>query len=143
MDAPYKLVVELPRLMPSMAFNNEGLHFYWYTEGGGEGVYKTTSNDGGVSFQKRTMINPHGRHPQVISAADKTILVWDETFKTDSTYIDRIGIKFENEPNEYISSFENNADHPVLAKLNDKNVLVVWAESMGRKQWISYKIVSK
>lgn len=131
-----------PHTGPSMASNSKGLHFYWFTAGGGDGVYTTSTRDGGEHFASRTLINPHARHPQVISAKNEDlVLVWDETFKTDSTYLDRIGFGRGNNPVEYISKETINSDHPVLTELPNGGIVVVWVESNNGKSSIRYRVM--
>ena len=132
-----------PHTGPSMAHNSNGLHFFWFTAGGGEGVYTTRIVDGGTQFPERSLINPHARHPQVISTKNNDlVLVWDETFKTDSAYVDRIGITIGESKKKYISAEEVNSDHPVLSELGDSRILVVWAQAGIGKPSIQYKVVS-
>ena len=135
-----------PHTGPSMASTSEGLHFFWFTLGGGDGVYSTSTSDKGEQFSKRQLLNSHARHPQAIALKNNNLaIVWDETFKTESTYLDRIGLmirdKSGKDRTEYISSEKNNSDHPVLLEMSDGSILVVWAETSENKKFVRYAII--
>lgn len=132
-----------PHTGPTMAEDQDGLQFYWFTSGGGDGVYSTSTADNGATYTPRILVNPHAQHPQVRSLEGKIVLVWDETFKTDSTYIDRIGMQVGQDERTYISSEEHSSDHPVLSILENGDILLVWVESKRQQVGVKYRLIKK
>ena len=45
-----------------MSEDKDGLNFYWFTMGNGEGVYHTSTKNQGENFAKRTLINKNAKH---------------------------------------------------------------------------------
>lgn len=67
-----------PHSGPSLAITKDGINAVWFTAGGGSGIYNATSNKSG-NFDKRRLITPKGRHPQLISLAnDQLVMVCEE-----------------------------------------------------------------
>lgn len=58
-----------PHTGPSMAANNSGLHFAWFTMGGGGGVYYCHTTGNGLVFSPRQAVSelPSARHPEIVS----------------------------------------------------------------------------
>jgi len=135
-----------PHTGPSMTWDDNGLHLFWFTEGQGEGVYHTTSTNHGESFSPRNLLNAHARHPQATTLSNGNIAVaWDETFKTETSYVDRIGLRLYNNKNhpevQYITGDSLNSKHPVLLSLEDQNIIVAWTQQTADNSHVYYKII--
>jgi hypothetical protein len=79
------------------------------------------------------LINAHARHPQAITLKDgTTVLTWDETFKTEAGFINKIGIQFKSldgiERTKYVTTEKEDCDHAVLVETNDNNVILSWTQ---------------
>lgn len=137
-----------PHTGPTMTQNKEGLHFAWFTMGGGAGVFYANSSDNGGTFSKRNSVsdNPSAKHPQITVVNDRdVVVVWDETVETDGNYFNRIGLQQRVKNGEIVKTIfvsEDNvmATYPIVKTLNDSAVLVAW--SQGSKEGnVCYKIV--
>lgn len=81
-----------PHTGPAMVRNANGLHFAWFTMGGGEGVFYCQSPDNGITYSRKENISalPTAKHPQLaVLAKGDLALVWDEAADTSGN---RIGI---------------------------------------------------
>jgi len=122
-----------PHTGPSITNSKAGVSFFWFTSGGTDGVYTTDLAENTNDFTKRKLINPHARHPQAITLKDGTIvLTWDETFKTEAGFINKIGITFKpvdgTESTEYITTEKEDCNHPVLIETNNNKVILSWTQ---------------
>ena len=87
-----------PHTGPTITEDKDGLNFYWFTMGNGQGVYQTSTNNHGNYFTERKLINSEAKHPQAACLkGGGTALVYEEDFKTDSIFRSRIGISIQNE----------------------------------------------
>ncbi len=133
-----------PHTGPTITSNNKQLDFFWFTMGNGEGVYHTIKKYG-KNFQPRKLINAHARHPQASSLSNgKAVLVWDENFKTNTSYINRIGVMVCNTEKKanYITPMTIDADHPVVLGLNKNKILVAWVQFQNNKSEIVTQLIS-
>lgn len=135
------LINGCPHTGPTMTENKNGLQFFWFTQGNGEGVYHTTKNEN-LTFAKRKSINTHARHPQTTTSNNGVvILVWDENFKTNTTYVNRIGVLGSNNDRIYITPDTVDADHPVVLALANGKSLVAWSQINGNKAEVAYSVL--
>jgi hypothetical protein len=132
-----------PHTGPSMANSNNGLQFFWFTMGGQEATYQTTYANN--AFKPRTQINPHARHPQATTLQDgSTILVWDETFKTDKAYINKIGLMHQTSDSNYVQYLTPDSldcNYPVVNVSATNKVKVSWTQKAGETSKVCYKVV--
>lgn len=137
-----------PHTGPTMTQNKEGLHFAWFTMGGGAGVFYANSPDNGNTFSKRNSVsdNLSAKHPQITAVNDKdVIIVWDETAEIDGNYFNRIGMQQRRQNDEIVKTIfvsEDNvmATFPIIKTLNNSEVLVAWSQG-GKEEKVCYKIV--
>jgi len=122
-----------PHTGPSITNSEKGVSFFWFTSGGTDGVYTTDLAENTNHFTERELINPHARHPQAITLKnDVNVLTWDETFKTENGFIDKIGIKFKNldgtEHIKYVTTINEDCNHPVLVEADNGSVILSWTQ---------------
>jgi hypothetical protein len=125
-----------PHTGPTMTENQNGLHFAWYTSGGGSGVFYANSMDGGKTFSTREIVsdNPTARHPQITTLNNKDVLiVWDESISNGNQYSTLVGLQHRDKKGKivatkYISSKSGNAYFPVVKALNKSQILVAWSQ---------------
>lgn len=137
-----------PHTGPTMTQNKEGLHFAWFTMGGGAGVFYANSPDNGGTFSKRDSVsdNPSAKHPQITVLNDKdVVIVWDETAEIDGNYFNRIGLQHRVKNGKIVKTMfvsEDNvmATFPIIKTLNDSEVLVAWSQG-SKEEKVCYKIV--
>ncbi|RAI98432.1 hypothetical protein LX64_04794 [Chitinophaga skermanii] len=119
-----------PHTGPTMVQNAKGLHFAWFTMGGGEGVFFCSSFTNGNTYtQKENISNVEGaKHPQLgVLSDNKMLLVWDEMVP-NKTGNNRIGIQLKNENGTTIYAGNMSADtgftsFPVLRAYEHKAVV--------------------
>jgi len=122
-----------PHTGPSITNSEKGVSFFWFTSGGTDGVYTTDLSENTNHFTERELINPHARHPQAITLKNGvSVLTWDETFKTEDGFIDKIGIKFQNldgtEHIKYVTTANEDCNHPVLVEAANGSVILSWTQ---------------
>jgi hypothetical protein len=125
-----------PHTGPTMAENKNGLHFSWYTLGGGNGVFYCNSKDFGKTFSMRDSVSgkPSAKHPQITTLPNgDIIIVWDETVKKGEKFNQRVGLQHRTAEGKvistkYITSDDVVADFPVIKAVNDDTVLVAWVQ---------------
>ena len=68
-----------PHTGPSMGETSIGLHYAWFTQGGGAGIYYTFSGKNGEEYAPRKLLTAQGQHPQLLALEnEKVIFVWEE-----------------------------------------------------------------
>jgi hypothetical protein len=141
------IIYGCPHTGPTMTEMNDKLHFFWFTMGGDEGIYHTAKDNQTKRFAKRDLFSPHARHPQTTTLSDGTLaLVWDENFKTEKSYTNRIGLflqKSGKEEKKYITSNQVSADHPVIMGLENDKILVAWVQKEKGQSQVYYKVISR
>lgn len=138
-----------PHTGPTMTENENGLHFAWYTSGGGSGVFYNNSADYGKSFTKREIVSnkPSAKHPQITTLDNKEVLiVWDETTTDGDKIATQIGLQHRNEngkivSTKYISSKNRMSSFPVIKAINKKQFLVAWSQRSDDEN-VFYKIIN-
>jgi hypothetical protein len=138
-----------PHTGPTMTENENGLHFSWYTSGGGSGVFYCNSNDSGKSFSSRNIVSeePSAKHPQITSLDNKDILiVWDETVTENENMSVKIGLQHRDKngkiiTTKFISSENKMATFPIIEVVNQKQFLVAWSQQSTDEN-VYYKIIT-
>ncbi len=128
-----------PHTGPSITNSINGVSFFWFTSGGTDGVYSTHLTKSNNKFDERELINPHARHPQAITLENGTlVLAWDETFKTEAGFINKIGVRFTTldgtELIKYITTEKEDCDHPVLVETDNHSVLISWTQKTIKEE---------
>ncbi|QJB35326.1 exo-alpha-sialidase [Chitinophaga oryzae] len=135
-----------PHTGPALTANKHGLHFAWFTMGGGQGVFYAGSADNGKTYTQKESLSkaPMAKHPQIVTIPDdRVVIVWDEPVKWQGDFRSRVGIAVKSPEGQTISSRTLTADsvyaaYPVAGALDDKTVLVAYT----RKGEIVYERVS-
>ncbi|RBL92619.1 hypothetical protein DF182_08590 [Chitinophaga flava] len=135
-----------PHTGPALTANRKGLHFAWFTMGGGQGVFYAGSEDNGKTYTQKESLSkaPMAKHPQIVTAAgDKVVVVWDEPVKWQGDFRSRVGMVVKSPEGQTISSRSLTADslyatYPVVSALAGKSVLVAYT----RKGEVVYEVVS-
>lgn len=123
-----------PHTGPAMVKDNSGMHFAWFTMGGGQGVFYCRSLDNGKTYTHKEAVStvPMAKHPQITAVGDKqVVMVWDEPVKMGDTFNSRIGYQTRNENGEILKTGLLTADslyttYPVLRGLDNSRVLVAY-----------------
>jgi len=145
-----------PHTGPAMhATVDNKVHFVWYTLGGGQGVYYNFIED--ENFSARQLLSEHGKHPQMLSTDNETLVfVWEEpTIKSTSTFhsnhkgksnkdysktsTDRTSfikaqVWHEDYPQyEHWVSLPNQvAEFPVITQINNTTIGIAWVQNIGK-----------
>ena len=137
-----------PHTGPAITENEEGLHFAWFTAGGGPGIYYSNSKDHGGSFSIRQNISGKmAKHCQISHLPNGTLLtVWNESFSAGQKVSNRIGIEKReadgsNAVKQYITAENSQATYPVIQPINKNSVLIAYTENENDKEKIVYKKV--
>lgn len=128
-----------PHTGPAMVKNAEGLHFAWFTMGGGQGVFYCQSRDNGITYTKKQSISalPTAKHPQLTALGNGDLaMVWDEAADTSGN---RIGIQHKAGNGETVAARFITPEHayasfPVLKAVGDKAVLVAYKKREGERE---------
>ncbi|WP_295116627.1 sialidase family protein [uncultured Chitinophaga sp.] len=136
-----------PHTGPTMVKNEYGLHFAWFTMGGGEGVFYCQSQDNGITCSKKESISalPTAKHPQMaVMGNSELALVWDEAVKAGDKYNNRIGlqVKAANGSKKemiYLTPDSAFASFPVLKPLADNKVLVAYKKRVGEAEQVYWQ----
>lgn len=135
-----------PHTGPTLASINGGVRAYWFTEGGGTGVYTSQVAEGQKSFDKRVLLSEDARHPQAASLGEGTIAItWNEFVETDAGSSDRVYVQVSMPNGETrqacLSTVGKNAKFPVILGVGDQ-FLVCWREDQGSTSRLFYSIAS-
>lgn len=137
-----------PHTGPSMTENESGMHFAWYTSGGGSGVFYSNSADYGKTFSTRDIVSDKrsAKHPQITTLDNKEVLiVWDETVTEGDNLIVQIGLQHRKKNGEivstkYISPKDKSSSFPVIKAINKNQFIVAWSQQSVDEN-IFYEIV--
>lgn len=137
-----------PHTGPTIAENNLGLHFAWFTMGNGSGVYYCNSKDGAKNFSQResVSINASAKHPQITSGKNQHIyIVWDEIKEVNGVATYQVGLQERDEngkilTTKFISETNQNAVYPVIKQVQNNNLLIAWV-NRDQPENVYYKIV--
>lgn len=139
-----------PHTGPDMTANQNGLHFVWYTMGGGGGVYYCHSSDNGKTFSPRETVsdNPSAKHPQIIALPrGNLVIVWDENMKKGKHYYRRIGLQVRGPEGRtfstaYISPTGKDAAFAVVRPVDNKTALVAYTARVNDLEKVFYRRVN-
>ncbi|HVI46572.1 MAG TPA: sialidase family protein [Chitinophaga sp.] len=138
-----------PHTGPALTENSHGLHFSWFTMGGGQGVFYARSTDNGNTYTKREQICkvPMAKHPQLTACGKEDVaIVWDEPVKWKADYKSRIGFLHKSPEGLTINSHYLTADsiqavYPVIGAVRDNRVLVAYKRQQGNRGEVVYQEV--
>lgn len=136
-----------PHTGPTMVSNRNGLHFAWFTMGGGQGVFYGKSINNGITFSPRESISakPTAKHPQLAATSSgELLLAWDEPA---DTVTNRIGFVRKAPGGETLASVFLTGEgeqsvFPVLRPVAEKAALVAYRKRVGDREMIVARRVS-
>jgi hypothetical protein len=138
-----------PHTGPAMAENEKGMHFAWFTAGGGAGIYYNNTHDEGHTFTSRdTVSGSTAKHSQIVSLPNGNILiVWNEAFTDAGAVSNRIGIEQRDAEGrrlmkQYITSETGQASYPVIQTVDENAAIVAYTQNINNKDYVFYKLVS-
>jgi len=129
-----------PHTGPTMTSNSNGLHFYWYTMGGGKGVYYTSTDNYGKDFRERKLFSKNARHPQSAVLSDGTkAVVWDEVDRKSGRFNNKIGLQLKRDGKHrskktYLTPLIVDATYPVVVGLTHGTLIVAWTQEKNKRQ---------
>ncbi|MEC5142281.1 sialidase family protein [Chitinophaga sp. 212800010-3] len=122
-----------PHTGPAMTANSKGLHFAWFTMGGGQGAFYCRSTDNGKTYTQKESLgkSPMARHPQMTTTGDEVMITWDEPVKWKNDFNSRIGFQYKSAEGKtintgYLTADSTYANFPVVNALNPEAVLVAY-----------------
>ncbi len=135
-----------PHTGPALVKNKQGLHFAWFTMGGGKGVFYCRSVDNGITYTRKENISalPTAKHPQLTALQqDHVALVWDEAADTSSS---RIGMQLKDGAGKtiragFITPAAGYANFPVLKPAGKQMVLVAYKKREGMREKVCAQLV--
>ncbi|MGQ0827390.1 MAG: sialidase family protein [Bacteroidota bacterium] len=138
-----------PHTGPAIAESKKGLHFAWYTLGGGQGVFYCSSADNGKTFSIRDSVSgkASAKHPQIITDEnDDVVIVWDEVIQQGENYNSRIGLQKRNAAEktihkDYITPDSLNCVFPVLKAMKNNSILVAYTRKDNKAEQVVYQII--
>lgn len=140
-----------PHTGPAMVKNKEGMHFAWFTMGGGEGVYYCQSADNGQTYTRKQKVSsvPLAKHPQITALADnKIMLVWDEPIKVKNTFNSRVGFQVRDGAGKILDTGLLTPDsvyasYPVIKGVDDHTVLIAYTQREGEVQQVRCMLMNE
>jgi hypothetical protein len=134
-----------PHTGPSMAENNDGLHFAWYTGGEEAGTFYTACNAEGFIYRKRERVTYAGKHPQLAARENGDLgLVWDESVKHGDKFFSRVGLQIRTAGGvrqTFLTSDSSTASYPVIRAVNKEGFLIAFGLKKGKEHYIVYQVV--
>lgn len=138
-----------PHTGPAMTSNQNGLHYAWYTMGGGKGVFYSRQQPG-KPFSAKVPVSgrPAARHPQIATTGSgRLAIVWDEQVAHGARYGSRISLQLRDERGNLVKTTPLTPDsllavYPVLAPLQDNRLLVAYTNKSGKVNEVWYKRVT-
>jgi len=136
-----------PHTGPTMSEDEDGLHFYWFTMGGGEGVYHTSLKKQEGNFSERSLLSSSARHPQTANISSGGVaIVWEENVEVDAVLRNRIGFLTEangiKQEAIFISPDSVDASYPVILGLPDNKVLIAWNQRGENAYQVYYQLIT-
>ncbi|ACU64344.1 sialidase family protein [Chitinophaga pinensis] len=139
-----------PHTGPAMVKNNEGMHFAWFTMGGGEGVYYCQSADNGQTYSRKQKVSsaPMAKHPQITALPDdKVLIVWDEPVKLpNNTFNSRVGFQWRDGAGKVLNtglltSDSAYATFPVIRSVDKGTALMAYTQRVGELQEVRCMLI--
>lgn len=141
------VIAGCPHTGPAMTSNQSGMHFAWFTMGGGSGVYYNSKQEGKAFAARQTVSQAKAaRHPQMTTLSEGGIAIaWDEQAPAGNTH-HRIGLQLRDEAGRLIRSLpltddSMSATHPVILAVQKQQVLVAYTKKSKEKSEVWYQLV--
>ncbi|MFY0252333.1 sialidase family protein [Chitinophaga sp. 30R24] len=127
-----------PHTGPTLTANSQGLHFAWFTMGGGQGVFYCRSVDNGNTYTQKESLSrsPMAKHPQMTTIHDQVLVVWDEPVKWGNDFNNRIGFQYKSAEGNTIkegilTNDSSYANFPVLTAASGHTALMAYKRRNG------------
>jgi hypothetical protein len=115
-----------PHTGPDLVQNKNGLHFTWFTAGGGTGIFYSNSKDG-KTFSKREILGTDARHPQIAAIGETVAIVWDQAVQKPTQVNNKIMLHLRpfglSSQTKKLTPESKNAFFPVIAVHREKLVV--------------------
>ncbi|WP_439880121.1 sialidase family protein [Pontibacter sp. MBLB2868] len=138
-----------PHTGPAMTSNQNGLHYAWFTMGGGSGVYYSLKQPGKAFTPRQSVSNaPAAKHPQMTAFGTGNLAItWDERNQQTEVISSHIGLQIRNEKGEhlrtnYLTPDSINAVYPVIMPANSEYLLVAYTVKREGPGEVWYQLVS-
>ncbi|HEY4651132.1 MAG TPA: exo-alpha-sialidase [Pontibacter sp.] len=136
-----------PHTGPAMVSNKFGMHYAWFTMGGGSGVYYSQKEPGKTFTPRETISNAlAARHPQLTTFGNgKLAVVWDER-GNDSKSGSYIGLQLRNGNGAHLkttqlTAVDGSALYPVIATINNEALLVAYTVKKDKQNEVWWRLV--
>ncbi|MEJ8757228.1 exo-alpha-sialidase [Pontibacter sp. H259] len=138
-----------PHTGPAMTSNKYGMHYAWFTMGGGSGIYYSLKQPGKAFLPRETVSNAQAaKHPQMTTAANGNLtIVWDEKNTAIGNYNNRVGLQVRSEKGahlatSFITADTTNAVYPVILPAAAKDFVVAYTVRNEHASEVWYKVVT-
>lgn len=136
-----------PHTGPTLVENKNGLHFSWYTMGGGSGVFYCTSSDNGETFSPRDSVSGKAtaKHPQMVTLpSGEIIIAWDESVQNGEEVHSRIDLQRRSVDGQvidrrYMVAAGTGSEFPVLTVIDEQTVLVAYTQKTEQGTQVKYE----
>lgn len=132
-----------PHTGPTLTANSTGLHFAWFTMGGGQGAFYCRSVDNGHTYTQKESLSkaPMAKHPQMTTVNDQILIVWDEPVKWKNDFNSRIGFQYKAADGKTIqagvlTTDSSYANFPVISAVKEHTALVAYKRRNGNRSEI-------
>jgi hypothetical protein len=137
-----------PHTGPTMASNRQGMHYAWFTMGGGSGVFYNRKPDG-ETFTTRVPVStaPSAKHPQMAAfGGGRLAIVWDERVQLQEQINNGISLQLRSETGEPISTSRLTPDSltavfPVITPVSESRLLVAYTVKDREAGEVWYQLV--
>ncbi len=138
-----------PHTGPTLAASGKGLHFAWFTMGGGQGVFYCRSEDNGNTYTQKESLSkiPMAKHPQLTPCHDSDILIaWDEPVKYHNDFKSRISYVCKSANGETLKSGQLTEDStyavfPVVGMLRNQAAIIVYKRERKGRGEVAYQLL--
>ncbi len=138
-----------PHTGPTLTANSKGLHFAWFTMGGGQGAFYCQSADNGNTYTQKESLSksPMAKHPQMTTIADQVLIVWDEPVKWKNDFNSRIGFQYKAADGKtkeagILTADSTYANFPVISAVKAGKALVAYKRRAGEKSEVVVNLLS-
>jgi hypothetical protein len=137
-----------PHTGPTMTSNQTGMHYAWFTMGGGSGVYYSHKPTG-KPFSPRESVSsaPSAKHPQMTTLSDgKLAIAWDERDMQPANTGNLIGLQIRASDGtllntEHLTPDSVNAVFPVILAGKNHDLLVAFTNRKEKDSEVWCRLV--
>lgn len=129
-----------PHTGPTLTANSTGLHFAWFTMGGGQGAFYCRSADNGNTYTQKESLSkaPMAKHPQMTTINDQLLIVWDEPVKWKDDFNSRVGFQYKAADGKtlqagILTNDSSYANFPVISAVKEDKALLAYKRRNGNR----------